>query len=664
MAGKKRKAPTDFKKTRQKLGKGKQLASNATNTTFKAKSIALPQQSVTLDRSGSIRTRRNHTLQDLVQNTRHHAHGARKDAVHGLIELATTYPGFLEQEAPSMLHPVFPLVGDDNPAVRAAVAQYLKCALAMLTAAQFAPFLSTALLFITSALSHIRMAVRFDALRVLNLVLEHAGVQVTTGWQRALDSGVGEAHGQRILQAFFAMLGVAGDAARRKVQGAPSATPGSTSSIDLQPGDRLHVLRSLARFLHCATERAQCGAQIPLWPFQSALGSASELEDFAHLFDHARGIDVLQPFLERSLLGYAAFQAPMGMADAILQGARATQGQAPVSAHEQLAHLLHASLLATLLDALPAALAPEGVVHDVHLELVVEILSIFAVLWREIVTDYLAAQGTPAPLAILAQLHRFLSHLAPHFPIQPDSARKEGANTLLHLNAVYCELVALYMIAQAQAPQKKSAPVQHIDRTISYLAAQLAHDDSALSPEQYQSLIPTFWLLLTGPEYAEQRALMESLLRHAMKLPTTSPVKPLAFEFLARLATLHTYTSLRVPMDAVHGAQSVWHDWLLSLPRTLWEAATQAASKKSADTRLERMELAVLILQFLRRCLVQEDGVVFTTETLAALAKPLTPFFAMQHPSRGTIPGPVARLPEHARQIARAVALHAGMEDV
>ena len=59
--GTKRKATkpaVDFTKTKQKLGKGKQAASNATDTSFRAKAIAMPQQSILLDRSHQVTTRR------------------------------------------------------------------------------------------------------------------------------------------------------------------------------------------------------------------------------------------------------------------------------------------------------------------------------------------------------------------------------------------------------------------------------------------------------------------------------------------------------------------------------------------------------------------------------------------------------------------------------
>lgn len=73
----KKAAAADFKKTKAKLG-AKQAASNATSTAFKARSIALPQQSVNVDRSGAFVTKRNLTFDECIAHTRHYSAGVRK----------------------------------------------------------------------------------------------------------------------------------------------------------------------------------------------------------------------------------------------------------------------------------------------------------------------------------------------------------------------------------------------------------------------------------------------------------------------------------------------------------------------------------------------------------------------------------------------------------
>lgn len=661
--GTKRKAArhADFKKTRQKLGTGKQAASNATDTSFQTKTITLPQQSVSVDRSQQLTTRRNQTLADLAQHARHPSAHMRKDAVGGMLELVTTYPGLAAHETRTLLHPLLPLLADDDASVRRALTAYLGTLLEQLTPAQLAPHVGTLLLFTTSAMSHIAMPVRLDALLVLDALLAHAAPAVTDGWQAALDDDARarDAHGQRVLQAFFAMLGVATDAASVR-QGAPAARLGTTASVELQPGGRLRVLRTLAHFLRAATH-TEDAAQLPLWCFAPALASASERELLAQLLaapaPAADAPDV--PWVERAHVDLGAL-APLSVVDALVVGAAVghpgAARRAPVEA--RLAQLLHASLIATLLDAAPAALAPTGAVQNVHLELVAEILDLAVVLWRAIITEHVAArgaQGQDTPVPALAQLDQLLAHLAPYFP-----ASGTGA-PLLPLNAAYCELVALRVMARADDARAPPRTARPMERTLAFLVAQLDAPD-AWTPALYVSLVPTFWLLLSAPHMHADAGLMDALLRHYAALATTSALQPLAFAFLARLALLHTFRSLRVPLDAVHGARDAWQAWLTALPRTVWEAAAHAASRKgSAESRARCEALAHAQLAFLHTVLLQADGVLFDHATRDALRAPLAPLFAVRHPTRGPIAGPYARLPPPTQAVARALAAHAGV---
>ena len=52
----------DFRKVKHKVGKKLPLAKNATDTTIVSRSISLPQQSITVDKTGAVVTHRNLTL--------------------------------------------------------------------------------------------------------------------------------------------------------------------------------------------------------------------------------------------------------------------------------------------------------------------------------------------------------------------------------------------------------------------------------------------------------------------------------------------------------------------------------------------------------------------------------------------------------------------------
>lgn len=606
----------------------------------------MPQQSILVDRSQAVTTKRRQTLADLVQNTRHHSPTMRKDAVLGLLELITTYDGFLEAETTPCINSVLPLIGDDDLHVRGAVARYLKTVLEMLDAALFAPYASPMLLLTTSAMSHIRMPVRLDALKILELLLRKVGTAATDGWEQTVEAkGAGDRHGQRILQAFLAMLGVAADAQR--IKAGHTATKAATS-MELQPADRLRVLRTLHIFLSVAMQTQESSAALPAWCASSLLTAEGDREHFVQLFR----ADELRPtrWMAASVPGVSV----PSVCEALVLGARGDAGGESVTtqAPERLAHILHTAMLATLLESLPSALSVDGSTSAMHLDTVLEVLEVCLLLWRPAASA--AAAGERAePTRGSAPLAQLLQHLSPHFPVQQTGPMSPA---LEHLHVVYCELVALATLA---APGK--ALNAHLASTVSYLVTLLDSDDN-ISPETYEALLPTFWLLLSTPVDG-RAALLEALVRHAHARSTTA-LEGVVFRFLARIAQLPTYKSLRIDMadHLTPGVHAAWQEWLLGLPRTMWTLATRAVSSRtSSEDVAAATTLLQDMLQFLRWVYVQSDDLLFTTDTLAALAPRLKPLYTVQHPRRGPRLGPLRQLPR-ALPAAQALARTAPLE--
>lgn len=91
--------------------------------------------------------------------------------------------------------------------------------------------------------------------------------------------------------------------------------------------------------------------------------------------------------------------------------------------------------------------------------------------------------------------------------------------------------------------------------------------------------------------------------------------------------------------------------WLESLPRVLWELNAKDARHSE------------LIIEFLRIVVIRGSR-LFTKQDVAKLEKRLVPFFHLQHQSKGSMPGPWARLPACVKKDALAlVAARVGVED-
>lgn len=620
-------------KTKKKLGKGKQSPSNATNTSFKAKTISLPQQSITVDRSTPIVTRRHQTINDLVQNSHHYSPGVRRDAISGMLELIINHAGFASAETPTLIQSALPLIGDSDPNVRAAVFNYLKELLTQLKPTESAPFASQILLITTSAMSHITMPVRLDALRVLHLILDAFGRTATDGWESALDSeAVVDRHGQRILQAIFAMLGVATDAQRARV----GMSTASRVTFDLPSDDRLRVLRALNHFMQVASGTSEA-TSASLWYFQSTFSEPNDREHFEKLF---RDGDT-NTMSEIELFTKSKGAPTAALYEALLAASRITQTceDVPVTAYERLARMIHTLLLATLLDSLPAALSPDGS-SPLHIELVAEVLAVALALWRQVVTEHFiacASQGVDATIGSINSLEQLLVHLAPHFPV----ITEQPSSTLTRVNMFYCELVALGAIAGV-----RRLP---LTPTLEYLEMLL--ELNTMTSIQYEALLPTFWLFISLPNGAG-KSLLTVLLKQFNAHPTAA-----AFRFLARVAILPTYRSLEADVSAVcdKEVQPVWDEWLLSLPRFLWRTTTHAVSPKTpVDDAQESRTLAYHVLEFLRY-VAMSGGALFSSSVVAMLAPRLSPLFEVRHPKRGVLAGPVMRLPRDSYALALAL---------
>ncbi|SNX86129.1 related to IPI1 - essential component of the Rix1 complex [Melanopsichium pennsylvanicum] len=298
----------DFQKTKLKLGKGKQAANNATDVSFKAKTIALPQQSINADKSGKQVNSRNLTISELALQLRHYSASVRRDAVGGIREILTLHPSLLLSAAAPLLSELSRCIGDDDAAVRKQLHSLLAWMLPQIPPQLLGPYYNNLLLFTTSALSHIYPEVRLDAIKVLNVCLETLPQVATSGWENAVfemadavasasstittpniagsSSASHQPHGERIMNCFLNLLGVT----------QRSSAMASITATNLAPGAKLLILKSIRTFLAHALPTASgdegqdsSSQSCPSWFFRSAFPSSAEFEYFRKLLGRYTG---------------------------------------------------------------------------------------------------------------------------------------------------------------------------------------------------------------------------------------------------------------------------------------------------------------------------------------------------------------------------------------
>jgi len=170
--------------------------------------------------------------------------------------------------------------------------------------------------------------------------------------------------------------------------------------------------------------------------------------------------------------------------------------------------------------------------------------------------------------------------------------------------------------------------------------AQLPRPISAVV---YTALLPTIWALLNQrsgqqPE-KEPPSVLVATLEHAMRTTSGSAVKRMTVEFVGRLLLLEKevgYSGYFNPRDT--GAAHKFQEWILHLPKTLWEVGSDNLATTQA------------ILGVLLR-LLQRGAHVTEREQITSLSSRLTPFFMIVHPILGQVLGPFTKIPASALHV-------------
>ncbi|GAA6008295.1 Ipi1p [Rhodotorula paludigena] len=475
----KKERQADFTKAKLKLGKGKQVANNATDTSFSAKSIALPSQSLSATPKGAPVSRRNLTLPELLVQSRHYSVPTRREALHEMHQLVVAHPFLLQQHLLALVTCLSHLVGDESLSVRAAARTLLAHVADTLPRASFVSVSPAIVLFTLSALSSLEDIVRVDALRVLDLLLAVIPDELTRGFDPAASfslssspasladssapssssssSASPQSTPQKILEALLGLLKIR-SAALAAASGSFTASAAPAAS-DLSPLARLAALQTLARFLSAAgaQARSSAGAEThdDVWYLASAFADARAASDFVASLRPRRagGAPVVhvaasgtatsaavEPFADLHggasalgpLSGFGLLTPPPEASPASASGHAPTlqQQHAPPS----LLALLHPTLVSSFLDAAPSAFSPSLLEsanataaaggENTHLATVLAVLQIARELYaRELGGGTATGAGSPSSKRARdarKSLVALLSHASAYFPFGAD----------------------------------------------------------------------------------------------------------------------------------------------------------------------------------------------------------------------------------------------------
>ncbi|KAH6679126.1 pre-rRNA-processing protein-like protein ipi1 [Halenospora varia] len=182
---KKKEKKKDFQKVKLKVGKTKAKADNFTDTSFRAKSIVVNQQSLTTSAPSSS-SQFAHYL-SLASSSK--SDTQRRDALSYLTTQLASQPVNAPMPLPTsiLLPKLLPLILDGSQSVRTQLLKFLR----LLPAEDVADRAEQALLYTRAGMTHLAAEIRVDALAVLEWLLEVAKEDVVTcpgGWVKTLKS--------------------------------------------------------------------------------------------------------------------------------------------------------------------------------------------------------------------------------------------------------------------------------------------------------------------------------------------------------------------------------------------------------------------------------------------------------------------------------------------
>ncbi|KAI0756631.1 hypothetical protein C8Q80DRAFT_1093119 [Daedaleopsis nitida] len=686
----------DFTKAKLKLGKGKQAPSNAVDTSFKARSIALPTQSIAVDRDADApSTKRRLTFDALIAHLKHYNASTRKDAILGLRELLEAHPELIATHLTALVNNCVRLIGDEDASVRKGLLVFFAWLFRQVPPDDLVPHSPVLLLFTTSAQTHIFPEIRIDAVRFLDVYLEYIPAVVTEGWMQI----GGTAHGRRVLEGYLGILSAGTTFGEGGDTGPVQAT--STASVVLSPASKLIVLRSLSLFLSQAitsawrfedtTEASGSTMITPTWYLSSSFASRSAFEAFDSLLRTTSQAqestrhwtaevsdNEQETFVgDHSMLlsGHTGWSLhdldDAGAAVVALQdgGQPAMGTDAELACVTQLARTLHSTLVSTFLDCAPTVFSPSSSPPETELQMVLVVCRICRTLYGRILQDS-TESGVPHDAAG-TELQTILAYLSPYFPFTisgPSTMRRDikAEQAFQDLNLIFCELSSFIVLAsqrcsseknptrstaraQASRPALKvSSAIQtrQVERVSAYIVQLLqGHAPSSggpasiprpIPPQAYVALLPTIWSLVNHrPEDDgdDSTSMFDAVVEHAVKATSTSATKRHTIDFIGRLVLLD-----REPE----------YLGLFRVGRT----KQQDASLKEWILQLPKTlwelgsnhpNTSETIIRVLLR-LSQRRSQLLQPETYAALRSRLLPYFSIKHPSRGQLPGPFTKL--------------------
>ncbi|KAL0086680.1 Rix1 complex component [Phycomyces blakesleeanus] len=485
----------DFKKKKLKVGKKKTVADNFTDTSFKSKTISLPNQSINEDKSRETTTTRNLTLADLLVKLKHYNSGVRKEALLNMRDLCSDNPQILVSSLSTVVNSVLRLFMDDERDVRKALLSFLRDCFEPIDKIELQPFLPLLVIYTCSAMTHIFEDIRLDAIRLIDLWVDIAPeVLVSKFWDTVANN-------------YLSLLSVDSNSIAQSRSNLSGSSAGHVSVASVKAAEtkshlhlhksKLELLKSVSNFLEAGLSEDR---NDNYWFFMNFLESRHARESFRNRLEETQAskdaktlrwdqsgftplsamIGSSVPFLSvNTLPGYSSLNLFESAGPKSTQAATGSVGKGAstrngVSVHrsecsldervsdvKQLIETFQPILVGSWLETAPSVFTSNNISLTPALQLLETILRLSLVLWRSMVSK--GGIGKLSSAWLDSHLQQFLKHISVYFPYGADAFGNRGGkvdSVLQEMNIMVCELTSLFLLARTM--QTNSAAKEHL----------------------------------------------------------------------------------------------------------------------------------------------------------------------------------------------------------
>ncbi|KAK4145336.1 Rix1 complex component [Dichotomopilus funicola] len=180
---KKKEKKKDFQKAKLKVGKVKAKAANFTDTSFKAKSIVVNQQTLATDGQDPVEQFK----QNLTLAVNAKSDNQRRDALAYVTNQLSAHPPNNPVGTLGVLTKLLPLMSDSSASVRLQLLKLFRA----LPPTEVAPCVERVLMYVRGGMTHLSTDIRGDTLSIMEWLLDVAGDETVAcpgGWLKTLNS--------------------------------------------------------------------------------------------------------------------------------------------------------------------------------------------------------------------------------------------------------------------------------------------------------------------------------------------------------------------------------------------------------------------------------------------------------------------------------------------